>query len=196
MRRIFCSQLTPCPPLHRYKVRYSAYGNAETLAWTRIRRTSEPGDSYPVSQAAVELETTSSEEEVAAPADEAPPPFAGMRPRALCVENKSPPKPKASEKDNVAQAGVADVVNPVLRSATPGRKLSWKDKLAARKSGVSGQAAAAAAAGVHVLPKKQISLIPDFAAQRREQEVDTAMDKSEWRTRVAFGMGNPKRRPS
>lgn len=145
-----------------------------------------------MNQGAVELETAPSEEEIAAPADEAPPPFAGMRPRALCVENKSPRRPQTSEKHSVTQAGAADVVNAALRPAAPGRKLSWKDKLAARKSAVNVQTAA----GVHVLSKGQISLIPDFAAQRREQNVDTAMDKSEWRAKVAFGMGNSKRRPS
>lgn len=194
MRLIFCWQPTPCPPLHRYKVRYSAYGNEETLPWTKIRRTNEPSqaDSCSVNQEAVEPETAPSKEDVAAPANEAPPPFAGMRPRALCVEKEIPPTPQASEKDTSAQAGAADVVNAALRSAAPGRKLSWKDKLAARKSGVSGQASA----GVHVLPKKEVSLIPNFAAQRKDQEVDTAMDKSEWRTRVAFGMGKSKRRSS
>lgn len=122
-----------------------------------------------------------------------------MRPRAMCVENYAPPKTQDSEEGDAAAAAqeAADVVNPVLLSAAPpGRKLSWKEKLAARKKaggGGAGGKGEGASSGVNVLPKKEISLVQDFAAQRREQAVENKMDKSEWRTRVAFGIGSAKR---
>lgn len=156
----------------------------------------------PLSQPAVEPQLPSPEQAEAPPAaDDAPPPFAGMRPRALCVENYEPPKAQASGRDggDDAAAQAADVVNPVLLSAAPpGRKLSWKEKLAARKKAGSGgkDEGGSGVGGVNVLPKKEISLVRDFAAQRREQAEDGKMDKSEWRTRVAFGIGNAKRSAS
>lgn len=134
--------------------------------------------------------------------EEAAPPFAGMRPRALCVES-NPPKRETQAGGADEAAETTDVVNPVLLSAAPnpaGRKLSWKDKLAARKKKTAGGAGGGEAnggSGVHVLPKKQVSLVRDFAAQRREQQeqVDRKMDKSEWRTKVAFGLPGKKPPP-
>ncbi len=140
------------------------------------------------------------------PEEEAAPPFAGMRPRALCVESSSNPPKRETQASGAAEAvETADVVNPVLLSAPPavnpaGRKLSWKDKLAARKKKAAGGAGGGEAnggGGVHVFPKKQISLVRDFAAERREQQeqVDRKMDKSEWRTKVAFGLSGKKPPP-
>lgn len=185
---------------YRYKVRYSEYGNEETVAWTRIKRLQSAEQPAPLSIPAVEPQMPSQEQaESPPPAGDAPPPFAGMRPRALCVESYDPPKAQAAcEGEEEADAAkTADVVNPVLLSAaTPGRKLSWKEKVAARKKAGAGGGAGGGgggSCGVNVLPKKEISLVRDFAAQRREQAADRKMDKSEWRTRVAFGMGNAKR---
>lgn len=200
---------------YRYKVRYSEYGNEETVAWTRIKKLQSVEPPAPSSPPAVEPKMAASPEKAGAPPpadDDAPPPFAGMRPRAMCVENYAPPKAQASagEADDAAQAAAAaaDVVNPALLSAAAaaapsGRKLSWKEKLAARKkaggAGGKGEGGGNSGAGgggvnVNVLPKKEISLVQDFAAQRRrEQAVDGKMDKSEWRTRVAFGIGSAKR---
>lgn len=123
---------------------------------------------------------TAPAEETQEPANDVPPPFAGMRPRALCVEQKVPPETNLGDEP----AKVADIVNPVLRSEASGRKLSWKEKVAARNT-----------KRVNLdQKKKEISLVPDFAAQRREQEVERAgMDKSEWRTKVAFGMSSSKK---
>lgn len=195
----------PLPALHtRYKVRYSEYGNEETVAWTRLKKLKSAEPPAPSSQPPVEpkMPTSPEQQQAASPplAEDAPPPFAGMRPRAMCVENYSP-KPKAqqaSEGDGDGAAQAADVVNPVLLSAAPsGRKLSWKEKLAARKkaggTGKGGGGGGAGGVSVHVLPKKEVSLVQDFAAQRKEQAVDRKMDKSEWRTKVAFGIGNAKR---
>lgn len=164
--------------LLRYKVRYTEYGNEETISWTRIRRLTGADALSPLPKSA-EMETTP-EEETQEPANDVPPPFAGMRPRALCVEQKVPPETNLGDEP----AKVADVVNPVLRSGTSGRKLSWKEKLAARTT-----------PRVDLDQKqKEISLVPDFAAQRMEQEVERAgMDKSEWRTKVAFGIGSSKK---
>lgn len=144
--------------------------------------------------------STQQRAESPSPAEDAPPPFAGMRPRAMCVESYAPkPTTQAGDGEGDDAAHAADVVNPVLLSAAPsGQKLSWKEKLAARKkAGGAGKGegggGGAGGANVNVLPKKEISLVQDFAAQRREQAVDGKMDKSEWRTRVAFGIGNAKR---
>jgi len=194
----------------RYKVRYSEYGNEETIAWTRLKRLAETPPPPPptVTQptvAEVRIPRPPTERETPQQAEEeieAAPPFAGMRPRALCVESNKNPSKREAQASGAGEAVVetADVVNPVLLSATPnpaGRKLSWKDKLAARKKKAAGGGAGGEAnggGGVHVLPKKQVSLVRDFAAQRREQQeqVDRKMDKSEWRTKVAFGLTGKK----
>lgn len=190
--------------MFRYKVRYSEYGNEETVAWTRLKKNKSVGPPSALSKPAVEQKISPEQAEAPSPAEDAaaPPPFAGMRPRAMCVEKYAPPKAQATseggEGGDTAQA--ADVVNPaVLLSAAPpasGRRPSWKEKLAARKKsggGAKGEGGGGGVGGVNVLQKKEISLVRDFAAQRREQAVDGKMDKSEWRTRVAFGIGNAKR---
>lgn len=122
--------------------------------------------------------------------DDASKPFAGMRPRSLCVDKNEPPKDQQqSDNDYTMSAnGTADLVNPVILSAASGRKLSWKEKLQARRG-----PAAAGVAGAKTLPKKTISLVPDFAAQRREQDGQNVLDKSELRTKVVFGMGSSKK---
>lgn len=125
--------------------------------------------------------------------------FAGMRPRSLNVEKgtsiEPPEKKQEAAKSSIVNAD--DVVNPAILSASaaPGRKLSWKDKLKARKIGArSGKNGPPASEdGLRILPKKEISLVPDFAAQKREQQADKLLDKSEWRTKVVFGMGSSKR---
>lgn len=140
-----------------------------------------------------------------APAEESEPvlteednskPFAGMRPRSLCIEHEDPPKTdrKINNDAESPSAAVVDVVNPVILSTAPGRKLSWKEKLQARKAGASsGSGPSGGADGVRILPKKEISLVPDFAAQRKEEEVKRVLDKSGWRSKVIFGMGGSKR---
>ena len=45
---------------------------------------------------------------------------------------------------------------------------------------------------MRILPKKHISLVPDFLGQRKEQEGEKMLDKSEWRSKVVFGMGGAK----
>lgn len=186
--------MKPCDD--RYKVRYSEYGNEETISWKRIRRlesaeavVAQEGQTTVEPTVAAPVETLLTiEREAAPPTDGESQPFAGMRPRSLCV--KDSPRQGAEEKqDSSTPAENADVINPVVRSATPGRKMSWKQKLQARKAGASESAGAD---GVRILPKKHISLVPDFLGQRKEQEGEKMLDKSEWRSKVVFGMGGAK----
>lgn len=187
---------------HRYKVRYSEYGNEETISWTRIRRL-ESAEAVAASEEQTTVEATavdpfkfpstgdrSVDKETAPPTDGESKPFAGMRPRSLCVVKDSPRQEPEEKTDSYTPAESADVVNPVIRSATPGRKMSWKEKLQARKAGANESAGAD---GVRILPKKQISLVPDFLGQRKEQEGERMLDKSEWRSKVVFGMGGAKK---
>lgn len=188
---------------NRYKVRYTEYGNEETIPWVRIRRlesaeavaVSEQTAAVkpPVAAAPFEFPPTSGDKsESAPPADGESKPFAGMRPRSLCVKDAPPSEPE--EKLGIpSSAESADVVNPVIRCATPGRKMSWKEKLQARKAGAANESAGAGTDGVRILPKKQISLVPDFAGHRKKQEGEKLLDKSEWRTKVVFGMGSAKK---
>lgn len=119
--------------------------------------------------------------------------FAGLRPRSLGVEHSEPQSrlPAEQSKQMLTDEAVADVViNPsLLPSNKPGRKLSWKEKLQARTVAVGSGANSA-----RTIAKKQISLVPDYAAaaQRRERQVDQSLDKSEWRSKVVFGMGGSK----
>lgn len=181
---------------------YSEYGNEETISWTRIRRleyaeagaaSEEQMTTEPTAAAPFEFPSTierAIDKNSSPPTDGESKPFAGMRPRSLCVV-KDPPRQAMEEKqDTSTPAESADVVNPVIRSANPGRKMSWKEKLQARKAGANDSAGAE---GVRILPKKQISLVPDFLGQRKEQEGEKLLDKSEWRSKVVFGMGGAKK---
>lgn len=185
----------------RYKIRYCEYGNEETISWKKIRRPEATARSSPP----LLLVHSEPKPFVSSP-DKAPMPrepdatadvsrpFAGMRPRSLCVDKTDAPKESSVKRDERASQDTAvslDVVNPDILSVTPGRKLSWKEKLQARKTGASKPVDGAD--GVRIIPKKPICLVPDFAAQRREQEGDNRLDKSEWRSKVAFGMGNSKK---
>lgn len=183
-------------------MRYSEYGNEETISWTRIRRlesaeavvaSEEQTTVQPTAAAPFQFPSTadtSVDKETAPPTDGECKQFAGMRPRSLCVI-KDPPLQQTEEKqDSSAPPESADIVNPVIRSATPGRKMSWKEKLQARKAGGNESAGAD---GVRILPKKQISLVPDFLGQRKEQDGEKLLDKSEWRSKVVFGMGGAKK---
>lgn len=182
----------------RYKIRYCEYGNEETLSWKKIRRPEATGSSPPVLHS-VPKPFVSSPDKAPMPSEPdatagISKPFAGMRPRSLCVDKtdaREEPLMKRDETASQSTTVVVDVVNPDILSVTPGRKLSWKEKLQARKTGASRPVDGAD--GVRILPKKQICLVPDFAAQRREQEGDNRLDKSEWRSKVAFGMGNSKK---
>lgn len=181
----------------RYKVRYFEYNNEETLSWTRIRLPPESPAQVPspsimsaALEEAVPSPTIAQAANVSRESSEVSPSFAGMRPRSICVEKNEPVQraPEAQSGVDLDALGTA-VVNPVLLSSNPGRKLSWKQKLQARKTGPAGPETA----NIHVgLPKKQISLVPDFAAQRREQEPARCLDNSEWRCKVVFGMGGFK----
>lgn len=182
----------------RYKVRYCEYGNEETLSWKRIRRPEATVRPSPPAAPSVPEPVMSSPDK--APMSSEPDamtdvskPFAGMRPRSLCVDKIDARKEPSVKRDvTTSQDAVAvDVVNPDILSVTSGRKLSWKEKLQARKAGASRPVGGAD--GVCILPKKQVSLVPDFAAQRRDQEGDNRLDKSEWRSKVVFGMGSSKR---
>lgn len=183
----------------RYKIRYCEYGNEETLSWKKIRRPEATTRSPPPVLHSVPKLFVSSPDEAPMPSEpdataDGSKPFAGMRPRSLCVDKTDARKEPSVKRDETASQSttvVVDVVNPDILSVTAGRKLSWKEKLQARKTGASRPVDVAD--GVRILPKKQICLVPDFAAQRREQEGDNRLDKSEWRSKVAFGMGNSKK---
>lgn len=183
-------------------MRYSDYGNEETISWTRIRRL-ESAEAVAASEEQTTVQPTAAapfqfpstidryvDKETAPPTDSECKPFAGMRPRSLCVVKDPPLQRTEEEQVSSTPPESADVVNPVIRSATPGRKMSWKEKLQARKAGANESAGAD---GVQILPKKQISLVPDFLGQRKEKEGEKMLDKSEWRSKVVFGMGGAKK---
>lgn len=178
----------------RCKVRYSEYSNEETLSWTRIRRIEsppaqillepQPAAALPEEDLAADARNVSPESTEAT--DEVPLAFAGMRPRSLCVEREMPAKAPLGHGDDVTALDAdVDVVNPVLFSSPPGRKMSWKEKLRAKKAATSD--------GTLVHEKKQVSLVPDFAAKRRKDQQDYVLDQSELRTKVVFGMGSSKK---
>lgn len=190
--------------MFRYKVRYTDYGNEETISWTRIKRLR----SVQASPQPLAPELTSppiSSVEAVPPPPERPPQhtdgeaseissvaFAGLRPRSLGVEHSATQSrlPEEPNEQVSSQDANADVINPsLLSSSGQGKRLSWKEKLQARKAG-----AGSSADGSVSVSKKQISLVPDFAAaaQKRAQQVDTRLDKSEWRSKVVFGIGSSK----
>lgn len=172
-------------------MRYDQYGNEETIGWTRIRRLEHTSaECLSATEDEVELQIEDPKAEATARAEETLLPFAGMRPRQTrtdIIPENHPPGASPATDEKIKMPQVGDVVNPALRSVTAGRKMSWKDRVAAKKAG--GQPGVVAAGE----RPKQISLVPDFTAQKREP-ADTAMDTSEWRTKVVFGMGSSKKR--
>ncbi|CAM9666258.1 unnamed protein product [Scytosiphon promiscuus] len=172
----------------RYKVKYDEYGNEETVGWTRIRRLDPAAaESCPAPVNQNVPDVAEPEAETSLRADDTLPPFAGMRPRQTRVDViQGNPLANSGANDRKVLPEVGDVVNPTLRSATAGQKMSWKDRVAAKKAGAKEAAAAS------VRPKKQISLVRDFETQSKER-ADTAMDTSQWRAKVVFGIGGSRK---
>lgn len=177
----------------RYKVRYTDYGNEETLSWKRIRRMCSPDVTTakadgalatPIPQTVpqqVKIKPTES--------DKISESFAGMRPRSIRSEKE---EKKVPEQDTTPeQPGDVNVVNSTILSKVPGRKLSWREKLKTRK--VTTHEGHESSTDVNP-PLKQISLVPDFSAQKREREANNMLDKSNWRAKVVFGIGEKKDR--
>lgn len=191
--------------MSRYKVRYTDYGNEETISWTRIKRPQSVEASSQPPAPEVTAPPVSSVEAVPRTLERPPQhtgkevsevpsvAFAGLRPRSVGVEHSATQSrlPEEPIKQVPSEDTNADVINPsLLSSSGQGKKLSWKEKLQARKAG-AGQSSAD---GSPPVSKKQISLVPDFAAaaQKRAQQVDTRLDKSEWRSKVVFGIKGSK----
>lgn len=189
----------------RYKVRFLEYGNEETISWTRIRRVESPepqsapsasevasvqaADPPSAKYAAPDAGSASSGMQSIEPTDVASGYFAGLRPRSLGADHNERTHGLAElNTPTTSNEAFAHVVNPGLLSLKPGKKLSWKEKLQARKTG----AAESGIDGAPSVSKKKISLVPDYAAQRKQQDVDKSLDKSEWRSKVVFGMGGSK----
>lgn len=115
--------------------------------------------------------------------------FAGMRPRSIRSEKE---EQKMSEQNTTPeQPGDVNVVNSTILSTAPGRKLSWREKLKTRK--VTANEAHESSTDVNPL-QKQISLEPDFAAQKRGRGANNMLDKSDWRAKVVFGLGDSKKK--
>lgn len=110
--------------------------------------------------------------------------FAGLRPRSVCVEKDVTPTQMEQEKEVLDQcATTAEVVNPTLLTAELGRKMTWKEKLQARKSEATMRSNNGGSN-----PKKQVSLVPDFGSRKREEGDTKRLDGSMWRSKVTFGI--------
>lgn len=206
-----CALTLPDPPPHRnvtfsstrYKVHYCDYGNEETLPWRRIRRatvasvkSTSPKSSQPAHPVTNTREATS----VTASAPLTP---RGVMPRTssppTLPARTSPPEGsttscggKSSQHlghENVTKTldgSPTEVINPNLLSNTSGRKLSWKEKLRAKKADACAQPdKKESAPGAN---SEKVTLVPDFQAQKREHEAKHDLDTSKWRSKVTFGI--------